>query len=169
MTGQPVKTQICLGIRPVWSKSSLSAWRKLGSLAFHWAHIKDWADWMYAQADLSFHWVHRSFCCFCHVRLILRTCLVFNCLCSSILKVIILFLYLRRKIHTGCWIINNDIVPGRPATFAYRRARACCACSRCGTGWVGYSLFIFFIYFPFLMSCLLGDGWTWLKYYGFRC
>ena len=31
----PAKTQISLGIRPVWSESSLSAWRKLGSLATH--------------------------------------------------------------------------------------------------------------------------------------
>ena len=29
---RPAKTQISLGIHPVWSKSSLSAWRKLGSL-----------------------------------------------------------------------------------------------------------------------------------------
>ena len=32
MTVCPVKTQISLGIRPVWSESSLSVWRKLGSL-----------------------------------------------------------------------------------------------------------------------------------------
>ena len=37
----PVKTQISLGIHPVWSESSLSAWRKLGSSATHWAHSKD--------------------------------------------------------------------------------------------------------------------------------
>ena len=37
----PVKTQISLGIRPVCSESSLSAWRKLGSLATHWAHSED--------------------------------------------------------------------------------------------------------------------------------
>ena len=36
-----LKTQISLGIRPVWSESSLSAWRKLGSLATHWAHSED--------------------------------------------------------------------------------------------------------------------------------
>ena len=36
------KTQISLGIRPVWSEFSLSAWRKLGSLATEWAHIEDW-------------------------------------------------------------------------------------------------------------------------------
>ena len=35
------KTQISLGIRPVWSESSLSAWRKFGSLATHWAHCED--------------------------------------------------------------------------------------------------------------------------------
>ena len=37
----PAKTQISLGIRPDWSESSLSAWRKLGSLATHWAHSED--------------------------------------------------------------------------------------------------------------------------------
>ena len=41
MTVRPAKTQISLGIRPVWSVSSLSAWRKLGSLATHWAHSED--------------------------------------------------------------------------------------------------------------------------------
>ena len=35
------KTQISLGIRPVWSESLLSTWRKLGSLTTHWAHSKD--------------------------------------------------------------------------------------------------------------------------------
>ena len=37
----PVKTQISMGIRPVWSESSLSAWRKLGSLATLGAHSED--------------------------------------------------------------------------------------------------------------------------------
>ena len=35
------KTQISLGIRPVWSESLLSAWRNLGSLATHKAHSED--------------------------------------------------------------------------------------------------------------------------------
>ena len=35
------KTQISLGIRPVWSESLLSAWRHLGSLATHWAQSED--------------------------------------------------------------------------------------------------------------------------------
>ena len=41
MAVRPAKTQISLGIRPVWSESSLSAWRNLGSLATHWAHSGD--------------------------------------------------------------------------------------------------------------------------------
>ena len=38
---RPAKTQISLGIRPVWSESSLSAWKKLGSLVTHLAHSED--------------------------------------------------------------------------------------------------------------------------------
>ena len=41
MAVRPAKTQISLGIRPVWSESSLSTWRKLGSLATHWAQSED--------------------------------------------------------------------------------------------------------------------------------
>ena len=38
---RPPKTQISLGIRPVWSESSLSGWIKFGSLASLWAHSDD--------------------------------------------------------------------------------------------------------------------------------
>ena len=38
---RPAKTQISLGICPVWSESLLSTWRKLGSLATQWVHSKD--------------------------------------------------------------------------------------------------------------------------------
>ena len=38
---RPAKTQISLGIRPVWSESSLSAWRKLRSLDTQWTHSED--------------------------------------------------------------------------------------------------------------------------------
>ena len=63
---RPAKTKISLWIRPVWSESSLSAWRKLGSLATHWVHSEDWSDWADAQADLNLRWVHMPFCWFCH-------------------------------------------------------------------------------------------------------
>ena len=55
----PAKTQISLGIRPVWSESSLSAWRKLGSLATHWAHSEE--------SDQTERLLGTpSFCWFCH-------------------------------------------------------------------------------------------------------
>ena len=41
MSVRPAKTQISLGIRPVWSESSLSARRNLGPLATHWAQSED--------------------------------------------------------------------------------------------------------------------------------
>ena len=58
-------------LRSVWAsaqsdQSSLSAWRKLGSLATYWAHNEDWSAWADAQADLSICWTHMPFCRFCH-------------------------------------------------------------------------------------------------------
>ena len=41
MSVRPAKTQISLGIRPVWSESSVSAWRKLWFLATYWVHSED--------------------------------------------------------------------------------------------------------------------------------
>ena len=38
---RPAKTQISLGIRQVWSEASLSASKKLGSLAIHKVHSED--------------------------------------------------------------------------------------------------------------------------------
>ena len=61
----PAKTQISLGIHPVWSAPSLPAWTNIWSLATHWAHNGDWLECMDVQADLSLRWVHTSFCWFC--------------------------------------------------------------------------------------------------------
>ena len=59
---RPAKTQISLGIRPVLSESSLSAWRKLESLAYPLsAQRRLWLDWADAQADLSLRWAHTHF------------------------------------------------------------------------------------------------------------
>ena len=38
VTVRLAKVQISLGIRPVWTESSLSAWRNTGSSATQWAH-----------------------------------------------------------------------------------------------------------------------------------
>ena len=65
MSVRTAKTQISLGICPVWSESSLSAWRKLGSLATHWAHtlirLGGCPGW--SESSLG----ALSFCWFCHV------------------------------------------------------------------------------------------------------
>ena len=44
-----------LGMRPVWSQSSLSSCRKFLPLATHKAHNEDWSNWENAQADLISH------------------------------------------------------------------------------------------------------------------
>ena len=61
VTVRPAKTQISQGICPVWSESSLSAWKKLGPLATHLAHSEDWSDWADAQADPSLCWPYTHF------------------------------------------------------------------------------------------------------------
>ena len=50
-----------MSVRPVWSESLLSVWRKLGPLSIHWMHNEDWSDWADAQADLSLRWAHTHF------------------------------------------------------------------------------------------------------------
>ena len=60
-SGQPVH------IHPVWSESSLSAWRKFGSSATQWTHSED-SD----QTGLSLRWAHRSFCWFCRAAAYLK-------------------------------------------------------------------------------------------------
>ena len=64
---RPMKTQISLGIRPVWSESSLSAWRRFGSWVTHKALSKDsdqteWMPmliWVFTGCTGHFVW----FCC----------------------------------------------------------------------------------------------------------
>ena len=58
MSVRPAETQISLGIRPVWSESSLSAWVLSYPLS---AHRRLWSDWADAQADLSLRWAHNHF------------------------------------------------------------------------------------------------------------
>ena len=63
---RPVKTQISLGIRPVWSKSSLCTQWVAKDPSFPQVGSEDWSDWASTQADLSLHWAHMQFCWFCH-------------------------------------------------------------------------------------------------------
>ena len=53
-------------LRSAWTSSQsdqslLSAWRKLGYLATHWAYSEGWSDWADAQADLSLRWAQSHF------------------------------------------------------------------------------------------------------------
>ena len=80
--GRPAKTLIILGIRPVCSESSLSAWRKLGSLeptectAKTLIRLGGCPSW--SESSLG----AQSFCWFCHVEA--HLCLTGN---SSMLDV----------------------------------------------------------------------------------
>ena len=70
MSVHPAKTQISLGIRPVWSESSLSAQWVAKDTSFLHADSDDWSDWADAQADLSHRWAHSHFVGFVMSRLI---------------------------------------------------------------------------------------------------
>ena len=59
----PAKTQISLGIHPVWSESSLSAWRKLGyPMGAQWRLIRLGGCPGWSESLLG----AESFCWFCH-------------------------------------------------------------------------------------------------------
>ena len=62
----PTKTQISLGIHPVWSESSLCTQWTAKDPSFLHVDSEDWSDWADAQADLSLRWAHKPFCWFCH-------------------------------------------------------------------------------------------------------
>ena len=54
----PAKTQSSLGICPVWSESSLSAWGKLGTLVIHWTHSEDSEQTGWMPRLISLRWAH---------------------------------------------------------------------------------------------------------------
>ena len=56
MTVHPAKTRISLGIRPVWSESSLCTQWVAKDPSFLRADSEGWSDWADAQADLSLCW-----------------------------------------------------------------------------------------------------------------
>ena len=93
VTVRPAKTQISLGIRPVRSESSLSAWRKLGSLATHKAHSED--------TDQTGR-ISRLICVFAGCTVIL---LVLSCRGSNKHGETksIFFRYKRKHIEVGCF------------------------------------------------------------------
>ena len=89
MTVRPSKSHISLGIRPVWSESLLSARRKLGSLATHWAHSED-SDQTGRMRRLI--WVVTG-----------RTCHFVD----FVMRWLILHFYRRSNYH--CWAAQSDV------------------------------------------------------------
>ena len=66
MSVPPAKTQISLGIHPVWSVLVVCM-KKPWVLSYPLsAQRRLWSDWADAQADLSLRWAHKPFCWFCH-------------------------------------------------------------------------------------------------------
>ena len=64
----------------VWSESSLSAWRKLGSLATHWAHSEDSGQTGRMPRLIWVRWAHSHFVGFVMLWLIYGQILHWNCL-----------------------------------------------------------------------------------------
>ena len=91
MAVRPAKTQISLGIRPVWSESSLSAWRNLGSLATYWASLGGRPGW--SESSLG----AQSFCWFCHVAAHIKT---------SVKPVSLIFYDCKMRLSGYCTIKN---------------------------------------------------------------
>ena len=84
----PLKTLISLGIRPVWSESSLCTYGLLRTQCFFMR--TDRAD---AKADLSLHWTHMSFCWFCHA------------VAQMLNKNLIRILWMRCKLFSICVVV----------------------------------------------------------------
>ena len=61
MTVRPAKTQISLGLRPVWSESLLCTQWVAKDLRFLHADSEEWSDWADAQNDFSLRWTQSHF------------------------------------------------------------------------------------------------------------
>ena len=64
---RPCKTQISLGVRPVWSIFAMRSVDSWGPKISSCGHRRVWSDGADAQADLRLRWAHSHFYCFCHV------------------------------------------------------------------------------------------------------
>ena len=81
---RPVKTQISLGIRPVWSEFSLCAqWVAKDTSFSSCGQRRLWSDWADSQADLSLRWAHNHIVVFVTRRLIFM--MLWNALMTSAL------------------------------------------------------------------------------------
>ena len=76
----PAKTQVSLGIHPVWSESSLcTQWVAKNPSFLHEDSEDSGQTWWMLCCDLSLHWANLPFCRFCHA----LTYVVFSILIHS--------------------------------------------------------------------------------------
>ena len=61
MAIRPAKTQISLGIRPVWSVFTARSMGSYGPNVSSCGQRRPWSDWADAYADLSLRWTHSHF------------------------------------------------------------------------------------------------------------
>ena len=61
MSARPAKTQISLGIRPVWSIFAIRMKRPWVLSYSLGAQRRLWSDWVDVQADMSLRWAHSHF------------------------------------------------------------------------------------------------------------
>ena len=88
------------GLCPGWSESSLSTWRKLGSLATHWAHSED-SDQTGMPRLICLRWAHMPLCWFCH-----EVAQITDCLELQTLKL----LYVSCLTTSFCFVLKKKIV-----------------------------------------------------------
>ena len=100
MTVRPAKTQISLGIRPVWSESSLCAqW-----VAEDQAVFMRTAD---AQADLSLRWAHSHFVGFVMSRLIAS--ILYYCMGPCKVGPLYMYVIIGKKNWMALYAMNENV------------------------------------------------------------
>ena len=149
---RPAKTQISLGICPVRSESSLSAWRKLGSLATHWAHsdTSDQTGWMTGIfAGRTDHFVgffhevdHLPFSCspFFSYSMISSLNFSFFLRDLSASSTCTLLSFNLRSGATRASLVWNNL---KPSWVFKAKNKSCVYCNMSGKKWVGRSGFCF--------------------------
>ena len=115
------KTQISLGIRPVRSESSLSAWKKLGSLATHWALSED-SDQTWRMPRLIWGFARRTshFVGFVTRRLFCSVNKFHRQLWASIVCDIFFYVYIQNKntiAHNLHWLVCRRMMQVTTLSF----------------------------------------------------
>ena len=137
MSVRPARTQISLGIRLIWSESSLRSQCVVKDPSFRHADSEVWSDWADAQADLSLRWAHSHFVGFVMLRLIPRTNdnTILNDSSKSLTKIGSVGVFLRiilphtatltlYQVNTCLQVYNNtNAMPTRPETNMGRLSR----------------------------------------------